>query len=206
MKKLMKTLLGIGLGILIAVNVWALPIEIDDHLIMNTGGLTTFNMTNTNTSDDWSYYSSFCVESSVYFTPGSEYIVKSVVDYVDINNDYLSNKTKWLYATYMTNPSNYNTDLTQSAVWWLENESGGYKVAWATFFKQATGLDKMNGYDFTSILSDWDIKIINLTDINSNNVQSQMVGSLTPVPEPTTLILFGMGLLGIVHISNKKKT
>jgi hypothetical protein len=87
---------------------------------MNSGGLTTFNMTNVNTSDDWSYYSSFCVESSVYFTPGSEYIVKSVVDYVDVNNDYLSNKTKWLYATYMTDPSNYNADLAQSAVWWLE--------------------------------------------------------------------------------------
>jgi hypothetical protein len=33
-----------------------------------------------------------------------------------------------------------------------------------------------------------------------------MVGSLNPVPEPTTLVLFGMGLLGIAYISNKKKT
>jgi len=199
MKNFMKNLLGITVGLLLAVNVWALPIDIGDHVIVDQGGLTTYNVTNVDLSDDWDYYSSFCVESGYYFEPGHEYIVLSVADYVEIDHDYLSDETRWLYATYMTDPGNYSATLAQNAVWWLEDESSGVESAWNSFFLQVTGLSDMTGYDFST--PDWDIQVVNLTDINGTNIQSQLVGS--QVPEPATLLLFGLGLLSLASIKRK---
>lgn len=208
MKKLIKTGLLLGLIFLMAQSAWALPIDPGDKVKLSTSPNTKFQyvMTNLNTNDDWSSYYTFCLESQVRFYSSWTYTVQSVADYATgggggaVNGkDYVSTQTKWLFASYMDNVFGQSSGLKnklQRAIWHLESEAGGSWSDW-NYFNTNYG---SGGYDITG----WDIKAVNIVDYWGRDAQTQLVGQYNPVPEPATMILFGIGLLGIAGMGRKK--
>lgn len=194
MKKLIKAGVLFGLMFLMAGSAWALPIAAGDQITMsvtwtNPYPYTPYIMTNNDTSNTaaWDKYFSFCIESTGLFTPGVTYEVASVENTVSL-------ETKWLYASYL---DGIYTDATyvQKAIWWLEgDQSGGSQWVWNNKFA-----DDFAAADVTTFLAGWDIQAVNFL-----NGQNQVVGSNNPVPEPATMVLFGIGLLSIAGAGRKK--
>jgi len=184
---------------------------------------STFFMKNDGSNPNWKYYNTFCLEKSVTFNETTIYTVDSISDYalsgggplhgaVDdmgggLMGDKISDKTKWLYASYFSGAfssiSNVK-NIAQNAIWYLEDEITN-SYTWDTYFK--TSFDNLNilPADLEAFLDPWEIKAANIV-INGTTTesQSQLVGGYNPVPEPATMVLFGIGLLGIAGMGRKK--
>jgi PEP-CTERM motif len=189
MKKLIKTGLIFGLILLMAGSAWALPIVEGDEITMSITGAddpwVPYLMTNNDTSASWTSYTAFCIEFAGTFSPGSTFVVGST--------GTVKVETQWLYASFLDGTYTDATEI-QLAIWWVEEEVGSvdYWNLFATEFASA---------DVTTFLAGWDIQAVNFKD---GDGQNQVVGEYNPVPEPATMFLFGIGLLGIAGMGRKK--
>ena len=212
MKKLIKIGLLFGLLLLFAGNAWALPIA-GDLATMTPGD--RYTLTTNGVS-----YNTFCVEKYNYFSYNGTYKIDSVEDYatgggVDNDNDgypnrdYISQQSLWLYASFYDglfgSKDEVVEEMVQQAIWFMEDE---IDVAdnWLALLGIRNILNAaqdgvIDNYDFT--VTGWDIKVANLVNLDgSGDRQSQLVGA--PVPEPATMVLFGIGLLGLAGIGRKR--
>lgn len=197
----------------IATEVFALPTTASTVSIADTRAATgSYTLTDRETGNT---YTSFCLESQQFFTPGVVYNVKSVENYADAGGggatngkDVLSDDTKWLYAAFLSNifsdddaiGSGKNSYL-QLAIWHLEGEAGGNGDAWRT----------LEGYKDTTNTSwetyekmGWDVVAVNIWRDGEPDAQSQLVGT-APVPEPATMVLFGAGLASLAAVRIRRK-
>ncbi len=160
-------------------------------------------------------YISFCLERTEYINVSSfgtspTYKIDSVQDVVvgggatNINGNYtLTNQTQWVYYTYtFTNAFGTHTDdlanIIQEIIWKGEGEITTLSAAAQNFYNSSVSgkvTDEYNPY----------VTAINILYPNGTSAQSQLIGEQAPVPEPTTMLLFGTGIAGLAGVARRRR-
>ena len=160
-------------------------------------------------------FSSFCVETNEYISFGSQFSVGGISSQA-INGgsggghpDPLDYRTAYLYYHFVKRDlSNYNygsnasADALQKAIWYVEQELGNTDWSNPAAYL-GTGTQALAWFNEASAANWTDyngVAILNVLNSAGAVAQDQLV----LVPEPSTLLLLGFGLLGLGILGRKK--
>lgn len=161
-------------------------------------------------------FESFCIEKSEFIAQGGTYNAtisdKAIWGGVGPEGDPISIGTAWLYHQFQSSELEgydyipgagraHSARLLQETIWWLEGELAKpdniFTDAVIAMFGSEAGAKADN-------LGRIGVGVLNLTDMTTGGrIQDQLV--CLPAPEPTSLLLFGCGLIGLAGLSRKFK-
>lgn len=176
-------------------------------------------------SDKGYTWSSFCIEINEYVSGNNSYEVKGLTAYatnggragqdVDLDrdgsfdSDSLSDETAWLFYNFTNNSlngyhsTNYEDQKDLQALIWLFEDEITYEqfTNYSNLYGQTKLFDWIETME-AAINNGWTnnnlVKVVNL----GSGFQDQLI--VAPVPEPDTMLLFGLGLLGLAGLGRKK--
>mgnify|MGYP001197287890 FL=1 len=156
-------------------------------------------------------FTTFCVEPNEYFTPGEKLVVQSIGTTIMNNGGKtpiaLNSLVAYLYHEFAHNSWNetgiFNYDnyaarkaddaLLQSAIWLLQYPTQDVNNKFIDYAWKYSKIDSWTGTG--------DVVVLNLFSPDGGVRQDQ----LALVPEPTTLMLLGVGLVGVGVFRRKTK-
>jgi hypothetical protein len=215
------------LVVLFAAGAWGYPVDVGDTIkIYHGNGTTNGGEWLVKKADGTTYlFTTFCVERNEYLSLGNPFIVGDISNQAmrggmnilptDPPGDPLSDDTKWLFWHYTqgdlddlvagyTNGTNAGADALQRAIWLLEEEITWTSDALANKLVAAAGANSAGFFE--------DVAVINLTYPNGCNAQDLLVAGEPyvppqdePVPEPSTILLTGLGILGAACLGRRRK-
>jgi hypothetical protein len=216
-KKIVIAVLAIFGMVFLSNMVFADPINVGDTIYLydreGTTGGGEFGVAKS--SGGLELFRTFCLERYEYFTPGAAYIVSGISESAflggvggGLTGDPLDPRTAYLYTQfragtlsnydYTSNSSAHILDANslQWAFWLFEQEiatvTDAQALAWISEAETAIANGTWSGLG--------NVRVINLVDALGNRKQDQLV----MVPEPSTLLLLGAGLLGLGILGRKK--
>lgn len=145
-------------------------------------------------------FATFCVERNTHFSLGQDYYV-TVNDTIENGYVPLSNGVKYLFWHFSNNSlvstfdvhSAFDVADLQDAIWMLQGQMATASAN--RFISEVATVRNFEQYDVSvmNLWTDYNAPY----DIGCGDRQSQLVISSTPVPEPASLALFGVGLVAL---------
>ena len=189
----------------------AYPVQISDEVGTDGGGM--FGVWNADTNQF--LFNTYCLERNEYvnFTQHYDYTIDPAAEKGGIaggSPDPISPETAFLYFTFRDDATQLGMDVTsvddvtafQYAIWYLENEVTSIPTFYNTKAQSYLALATAAGWSDIG-----NVRVLNLTykDARQNTVLAQSMLTLLPVPEPSILILLGLGIFGVGVASRKVK-
>jgi len=155
--------------------------------------------------DDGYIWNSYCLEKSVGLPYWS--YVGGLSDRTVPTDDVLSDWSAWLFREAMLGSlSGFNNNTQdqhdiQYAIWWEENELASAP----SYYDPSTVATWRSAFDASGWINDGQVQVVNMyRDVDlTNHAQDQLILA-NPVPEPTTVMLFCVGLLGLTYTARKR--
>ncbi|MBM4313784.1 MAG: PEP-CTERM sorting domain-containing protein [Deltaproteobacteria bacterium] len=230
MKKIIMTV-AMVVFLVVAGSGWANEITINRFAGYYSGNGGEFNITGIPVSGYASSalygggFETFCLERYEYISPGSKYYAEvsssNSTASTTYGNDPISQGTAWLYSLfaegtlsgYNYTPGYYRSASAaelQETIWWLEGE-----ITYAptnSFSSLVTTKFGSESYAKSTVAGNtYGVGVLNLyvDPTKKANRQDQLIltnpSTPTTVPEPATMLLLGLGLIGLAGIRSRLK-